>query len=133
MLSGSILYSARVIWYSASGPTPQMKSSWMSFAFPDHPDSMTTSSFNSGVMSILCSLFVNCLNRSNHYLGANTAFPSKAFASRFGTMFFSAIKIFVQFKNWLTAPFCILGLRYKKSIKRKICILSTVLYRNKSL
>ena len=113
IMSGSVLYSARVISFRASGPTSQMKSSWMSFSFQDHPQSVTPSPFIIGVMSILCSRFVNYRNRSNHCLGVNTAFPSKALASSFGTKFFSAIEVFVQFKNWLTAPCCILMLGYK--------------------
>ena len=53
--------------------------------------SVIFSPFNSGVMSILCSRFVNCLNLSNHFLGENIGFPSDAFASRFGTIFFSVM------------------------------------------
>ena len=121
MLSGSVLYSARVILYKASGLTPKMKSSWIAFSFPGHPESVTSSP-----SSILCSPFVNCRNRSNHRLAVNTAFPSEALASRFGTMFFSALKNFVQFKNWLTAPCCVLWLWYNKTRTSKVGAISKV-------
>ena len=53
--------------------------------------------FISGVISILCSRLVNCRNLSSHCLGVNIWFPSNAFASRFGTVFFSAM---VPVKNF---------------------------------
>ena len=61
------------------------------FGFP------SSSPFSSGELSVVCSRFVLCRNSSNHCLGVNTAFPSKARASSFGTMFLSAIQTLVQF------------------------------------
>ena len=133
ILSGFVLYSGRVIWYRASGATPQIKSSWMRFSFPGHPEAVTSSILISGVMSVLCSRFVNSRNSFIHCLPVNTAFPSEALASRSGTIYFSAINVLVQFKNWLTAPCCILGLGYKRVKKMSACVLDTVLYRNISL
>ena len=60
--------------------------------------------------AILCSHFVTCRNRSNHCLGVNTAFLSEAFASSFGTIFFSKNFRFNLFENQLTGPCCILRL-----------------------
>ena len=101
ILSGSVLYSARVIWNNASGPTPQIKSSWICASFSVvHPASVISSPFTNGVMLILCSRLVNFLNLSNHCLGVNIGFPSDASAFRFGTIFLSAIvpvKIFGLF------------------------------------
>ena len=97
----------------------------MSFSFTDHPDSVSSSPFISGVISLLCSRFVNYRNRSNHCLGVNTAFPSEVFASRFGTMFSSAKKFPFNLKR------SILRLGYRKSIN--VRLLFQQLYRIKQI
>ena len=69
----------------------QVKFSCIACSFAPQPESVMSSPFNKGVMYILCSRFVNCLNLSSHCLGVNTGFPSVALVSRFGTIFFSVM------------------------------------------
>ena len=88
ILSDSVLYSVRVYGFNTSGPTPQMKSSWISCPISVHSVVVMSSHFISGVMSILCSRLVNGRNRSNHCLGVNITLPFEALASRFGTAYF---------------------------------------------
>ena len=73
-----------------------MKSSCMACSFPVHPVSVISSPFSNGAMSILCSRLQNCRNRSSHCFRVKTGFPSVAFASRFGTVFRSAILLEVR-------------------------------------
>ena len=111
ILSGSVLYSALVIWYSAPRLIPHKKFSCFACSFLVHPVSVISSPFSDGAMSMLCSRLQNCRNLSCNCLGANTEFPSVALASRLGTFFIQCFVIrslFQLFKNWLTAPCSIL-------------------------
>ena len=87
-----------LFWYRASGPIPQIKSSWTVVSFVVHSVSVMSSLFSSGVMSILCSRFVNCRNPSNHCLGVNIVFPSDALASKFATIIFPSWFRFKKFR-----------------------------------
>ena len=84
ILSGSVLYSALVIWYKASGPIPHMKSSCIWFSFVAHSFCVISSPRISSAMSILYFHFVYCRNLSNHCFGVKIFFPSVV-SSKFGT------------------------------------------------
>ena len=68
-MSGSILYSARVIWHSATGPSSQMKPSGNCFSFVDQPVSVISSPLSNGDKSILYVHFEICSTLSIHYFG----------------------------------------------------------------
>ena len=84
ILSGSVLYSALVIWYRTSEPMPHTESSCIWFSFVAQYFCVISSNRISSAVWIFYFRFVFCRNRLSHCLGVNVFFPSVV-ASKFGT------------------------------------------------
>ena len=111
-LSGSVLYSARVLWYNASGPMPHMKSSCIFVFFLVQPfcpttvcvghirrkTNLYTEAMARKIPAIYKSL-IYCRNLSSHCFGVKIRFPSDV-ASKLGTSiwFVSIVIFFVSVK-----------------------------------